>query len=288
MKKISKRKRSICTVFLSLCVALLSACMDLKNVENLEKLSSDRWITVEMVEGVEMIGTGYLREELERLEAILETKITTEKQLPQMALIEDFPILYQMPQLPTGCEITALTMVLNYYGYEIDKVTMARNYLPVIYNISLHYESDGLLHGNDMNNYFIGSPFSDQGIVCGTGAIIEATNTYLEEQESTMTAMDMTGEELETLYAWIAKEVPVMVWITIGMQNRTPVQGWYTEEGEYVDFAREDHCGVLIGYTENTVILADPVSGIIEYDKERFQQVWESRENRCVILIESS
>lgn len=31
----------------------------------------------------------------------------------------------QMQELPTGCEVTALTMVLNYYGYTIDKVTMA-------------------------------------------------------------------------------------------------------------------------------------------------------------------
>ena len=30
--------------------------------------------------------------------------------------INSFDIIFQMPELPTGCEITALTMVLNYYG----------------------------------------------------------------------------------------------------------------------------------------------------------------------------
>ena len=35
----------------------------------------------------------------------------------------------QYPELPTGCEITSLTEVLNYLGYGIDKETLARNYL---------------------------------------------------------------------------------------------------------------------------------------------------------------
>ena len=36
--------------------------------------------------------------------------------------IQDFEIIYQEPELPTGCEITALTMVLHYYGFDVDKV----------------------------------------------------------------------------------------------------------------------------------------------------------------------
>ena len=35
----------------------------------------------------------------------------------------------QNPELPTGCEITALTIVLNYLGYDVDKLTMADKYL---------------------------------------------------------------------------------------------------------------------------------------------------------------
>lgn len=47
---------------------------------------------------------------------------------------DDFPIIIQNPELPTGCEITALTMVLNYYGYPADKIVMA----PVLFVESLH------------------------------------------------------------------------------------------------------------------------------------------------------
>lgn len=43
--------------------------------------------------------------------------------------IEDFEWLGQYPELPTGCEITSLTSVLNYYGYDVDKEVMADDYL---------------------------------------------------------------------------------------------------------------------------------------------------------------
>lgn len=37
--------------------------------------------------------------------------------------------MLQNPELPTGCEITALTTVLNYLGYDVDKLTLADNFL---------------------------------------------------------------------------------------------------------------------------------------------------------------
>lgn len=60
--------------------------------------------------------------------------------------IEDFPILWQMPELPTGCEITALTMTLQYYGFDVDKVTMAEEYLPTVL-ARFYYDSEGNLCG---------------------------------------------------------------------------------------------------------------------------------------------
>ena len=45
-----------------------------------------------------------------------------------------------------------------------------------------------------------------------------------------------------------------------------------------------DHGAVLIGYSEDTVTIADPISGFMEYDKEQFEDVYESRGRQSVVL----
>lgn len=205
--------------------------------------------------------------------------------LPDVYTISDFPVVYQMPELPTGCEITALTMVLNYYGYQVDKVEMAMEYLPTLASEETYYGEDGRLYGNDINQYFIGDP-TGIGTICGTGAIVTAADSYLNDNGSTMTAVDRTGAALEELYQLVSEGIPVVVWVTIEMEERLPTQGWYTESGEYVDWATNDHGAVLIGYTQKTVLIADPISGLVEYDSERFEKVFASRSNQCVVLLQ--
>ncbi len=197
--------------------------------------------------------------------------------------IEDFEIIYQMPELPTGCEVVALTMVLHYYGYDVDKTTMAADYLPTA-DASFYYGNDGLKYGPDLNEYFVGNPFSESGYICGTGAIVTAANSYLEDVGSSLRAVDMTGTSVEGLYQLVSEDTPVVVWVTIGMVTRASTSGWYTESGEYVEWSTNDHGAVLIGYTEDTVTIADPISGLIEYSREDFESVFESRGNQCVIL----
>ena len=194
-------------------------------------------------------------------------------------VISDFNIVGQFPELPTGCEITALTMVLNYYGFSADKITMASEYLPIASSY-FYYGSDGNLYGPDLNNYFVGDPFTPGGYICGTGAIVTAADDYLEDQGSSMRAKDITGSTPEELYQLVSEDTPVVVWVTVSMVYRGEVNGWYTESGEYVDWSVNDHGAVLIGYSEDTVTISDPISGLLEYDRERFESIFESRGNK--------
>lgn len=52
------------------------------------------------------------------------------------------------------------------------------------------------------------------------------------------------------------------------------LEGWYTESGKYVDWGRNDHCAVLIGYTPDTVTIADPIAGEIVYSRKAFEKVF--------------
>lgn len=211
---------------------------------------------------------------------------TAETEIPASHVISDFPIIYQMPELPTGCEITAATMVLNYYGFQVDKTVMAEQYLPTLYSTGIYYGQDGRTYGNDMNAYFIGDPRTENGIICGTGAIVTALDSCLSDIGSSMRAADLTGAAPEELYRLVSEDVPVVVWCTIGMTDRGSTQGWYTESGEYVDWASNDHGAVLIGYGPDTVTIADPISGLVEYSREQFESVFASRSYKCVIIQE--
>lgn len=196
--------------------------------------------------------------------------------------ITGFPIVKQMPELPTGCEITALTMLLKYYGFNIDKETMAYQYLPTV-SADFYYGSGGLMYGPDMESYFVGNP-GGTGYVCGTTAIINAANNFLGQLGSDFYATVINDASPQMLYNHLEQETPVLVWVTIGMAFRSEIQGWYTEEGEFMDWAENDHCAVLIGYNDTSVIIADTILGEYSCDKEAFETVFASRGNGCVIL----
>ncbi len=76
-------------------------------------------------------------------------------ELKQEMYIENVPIISQTPELPTGCEATSLTMLLNYYGNNISKFEVAdlmpKGKKPYWYN--------NQLYGSDPNKEFVGSPY---------------------------------------------------------------------------------------------------------------------------------
>ena len=88
------------------------------------------------------------------------------------------------------------------------------------------------------------------------------------------------------MYQLISEDTPVMVWCTIGMKDRNVRQGWYTENGEYVDWASNDHGAVLIGYSPDIVTIADPISGLVEYSRKQFESVFHSRGSRCCVILQ--
>lgn len=212
-----------------------------------------------------------------------ETKMPEDDFPPSYYEISDFPYILQMPELPTGCEITSLTAVLNYYGFNVDKLTMAVEYLPSS-PANIYYDENGVMHGEDLNDYFIGDPQSVYGYVCGTNAIVTAADSYLADAESFMTASDISGYSCDELYELVANDTPIVVWVTIGMQQRSETEGWYTDSGEYVEWSQSDHAAVLVGYTDDTVIIADPLSGRTEYDKNAFESSYISRGCHAVII----
>ena len=197
--------------------------------------------------------------------------------------LTDFDIIEQYPELPTGCEVTAMTMVLNYYGYQVNKVTMALDYMPKV-QAEFYRSEDGRLMGPDLENFFVGDPTEETGCICGTGAIVTAANQYLADVGSDLTAAAMKNAQPEKLYDLIDQGTPVVIWCTINMEDRAETDGWYREDGTYMEWSTNDHGAVLIGYDENTVTVADPIYSRITVSRDQFEKVFAERGGQCVIL----
>lgn len=196
--------------------------------------------------------------------------------------IAKFPIISQMPELPTGCEITALAMMLNFYGFKVDKETLAYQYLPTV-PAEIQYGEDGLLYGPDMEKYFVGDP-GGTGYICGTTAIVTAANHFFSQTNSHFFATSMKNMSSQEVYELLNRNIPVLVWVTIGMEPRLETQGWYTKEGKFMEWAENDHGAVVIGYDETSVIIADPILGEYRCDKMSFEEVFLSRGGKCAII----
>ena len=181
-------------------------------------------------------------------------------------------LIYQNPEYPSGCESIALTMLLNYFGYNLDKNEIIDNYL--IY-------SD--------NNYLMGykgRPDLSPGGGCYAPALTNTANRFLIENKSSYTAKNITGTALRDLFPYIAKGYPVIVWSTIGLNPCNKASYIYKYGDTDYTWVYNEHCVVLTGYSinDNTVTVYDSIDGVKTYDIEEFQTIYDDMWRMSIVL----
>ncbi len=177
-------------------------------------------------------------------------------------------LLYQDPELPSGCEPVSLVMLLNYYGYGLEKTEIADQYL--VY-------SDNFVAG------FQGDPRGSGGVYA-PGLTLSANN-FLSLNDKRYTAKDISGTPLEELFPLLDKGKPVLVWCTINLQERRYGRT-VTYGGEEYRWDYNEHCVVLAGYDleKETLLIYDPLAGVTEPSMEDFRKSYDSMYQMCVIL----
>lgn len=196
-----------------------------------------------------------------------------EAELPAKAALEMKSIL-QLPELPTGCESVALTMLLDYYGYTwLEKTTIADEYL--VY-------SDNFVIG------YTGDPYTYEGAGCYAPGMARTANDFLKAQGSALRAADLTGSTEEELYALVAEETPVLIWNTAYFADSSPSGEYCEYKGKAYEWDYNEHCVVLVGYDmeQNTVLVNDPLEGRLEPDADRFWELYEELGSMAVALRE--
>ncbi|MBQ7352409.1 MAG: C39 family peptidase [Clostridia bacterium] len=190
----------------------------------------------------------------------------------------DFEHISQFPSLPSGDEITCLSMVLNYFKYEADKNELSDLYLekgPV-----------GYTKPTEAN---VGNPESNfNSFGCLPPVIVKASNKFIMVNDGNHTAMDISGANTHMLYDYVSKDIPVIVWVCEDFDITPQISRiWIIDGNTY--YAKSNSCTmVLIGYDfdKNTVTLANPKGNVFEVDMELFEARYGQMGSYCMVVSE--
>ncbi|MFS1514438.1 C39 family peptidase [Chengkuizengella sp. SCS-71B] len=196
------------------------------------------------------------------------TEVIEEGHIKITELFLPFKPILQLPELPQGCEITALTSVLHFFDYEVTKTEMADNYLPQEQLI----RKNNVLYGPNPYKAYAGNPRKLRaGLFSYTPPIIQAADRYFDDVDGNYKAFDLTGSSREDIIEQLNNGIPIMVWATIDLKKPKLDIAWYFyDSGEYFLAPSNLHVMVLHGYDQNNVHVMDPLKGEVMYDANTF------------------
>lgn len=186
-----------------------------------------------------------------RIEQIRIINKVNPKENIKESILLDIPIISQKPELPRGCEVTSLAMMLNYAGLAVDKMTLAEeiNKVP--------YKENGLF--GDPSDGFVGNMYTyeEYGFGVYNGPIFELANKYLPGK-----VLNLTGEDFEKLFYYLNEGTPVWV-IANSQYTELPEESWVTwnTKNGIIKVTFYEHSVLLTGYDEDYVYINDPLDG---------------------------
>lgn len=190
------------------------------------------------------------------------TEPTTLPPLPSSAKIDNVPYLNQISLgYPMGCEAVSGTMLLNFYGYEVT----AHQMVDAVPTGSKKYQKDGVWYAADPFEEFVGDPRkkrADGAYGCFAKPLAEGMSKFAGNR-----VKNISGCTVEDLFRYVSNGKPVVVWgastdvvIYEGVEWQCVDSNGNLTGKTYQELVRE-HCMVLIGYTQDSVILHDPSKG---------------------------
>ena len=221
-----------------------------------------------------IVGTLAIRLAPPEIASVLEEQaIVTEA--PTQVLL-DVPLLNQMdyPILYNGCEVTSLTMILQYNNVDVSKNDVAA-WLP---SVPIIYENG--LRGNP-NDAFVGDITGyDYGFSVYHGPIVALAANFVSFDR----IKDITGSSFDAVLDAVNNGYPV--W-TITSTSYAPVDDmevWQTPTGE-VNVSYNEHSVVVVGYDDNYFYVNDPY-GIKNQpvDKSSFIASWEQFGSQAIYI----
>lgn len=204
-------------------------------------------------------------------EAPVATPAPTPEPKPVSSAMIDAPIINQRPELPAGCEVTSLTMLLQYYGISKNKMELAKE-MPKDETPYVLNKNGSVRYWGHPNTGFVGDVYrKDRGFGIYHDGLMPLLQQYIP------TAIDMTDQPFEYYERQISNDIPVVVWTTIDYNVPSRWVTWDTPIGP-IKTTYMEHAVLLVGYDETHVYFNDPNYGKknVKLDKARFIEIWEA------------
>ncbi|KAF1304484.1 C39 family peptidase [Enterococcus sp. JM9B] len=191
----------------------------------------------------------------------------------------DVPLEKQFasPELGNGCEVTALSMLLNYYDYETDKNQLADllSYVPVTL--------DNGLKGSPKEG-FVGDIWGGDNAM---GADVEPIADVAEKMVNEQFSVVMSREtSLDSLLDLLKNGTPIWVKVTLDFVRPTEAdfRYWDTTSGQ-VKVSPINHASVITGYNEDSIFVNDPYGyKDREISREDFEFIFEEMGSQSLYL----
>lgn len=206
---------------------------------------------------------------------------TVPVKLSGQKMLADVPIIAQYPDFPTGCESVSAVIALQYAGVDISVADFVDKYL----DKSTHfYNENGKRYGPDPHKVFVGDPRSTASFGCMAPVIENAVKKIVG---SSMTVENKTGYTLPMLCkSYIDKGIPCVVWVSIGMLETYRSASWTLEDGSTYYFPANEHCMVLIGYSDTHYYFSDPYRGEqVKYACALAEQRFEEMGRQALVVM---
>ncbi|WP_194841346.1 C39 family peptidase [Salinibacillus xinjiangensis] len=189
------------------------------------------------------------------------------------------PLVSQMPELPRGCEVTSLAMLLGHAGVQVDKMTLAKE---IKKDPTPYTKKNGQVHFGNPYDGFVGDMYSfdNPGLGVYHGPIAELGEKYLPGR-----IVDLTGQSFDAVYQQLDKGKPV--WVeTTSWFSYVPESEWYTwnTPSGKIKITYKLHSVLVTGYDENYIYFNDPLANQKnrKVNKKDFITGWKQIGNQAI------
>lgn len=190
------------------------------------------------------------------------------------------PEIGQLPELPRGCEVTSLAMLLEYHDITADKMKLANEIK--MDSTPFDRTKNGVEFGNP-NNGFVGDMYSlvTPGVGVYHKPITELASDYADER-----VLDFTGRDFDDIIHQLNQKRPVWVIInaTYKKLSKQHFETWQTPDGP-IEITMLEHSVLITGYDEDNIYFNDPLKRDEKAPIKDFKAAWEQMGKQAITIL---